>query len=68
MTDLDLYKGSNLVMGMYAIERPYPKVDVGQIWKQYLKLLKTMHTSENLNIVLTRTLTDADSKYWVVTY
>ena len=28
-------------MGMYAIERSYPKVGVGQIWKQYLKQLKT---------------------------
>ena len=27
-------------MGVYAIERSYPKVDVGQIWKQYLKQLK----------------------------
>ena len=36
-TDFDLHKGSNLGMGVYAIERSYPKVDVGQIWKQYLK-------------------------------
>ena len=28
-TDLDLYKGSNLEMGVYAIERAYPKVGVG---------------------------------------
>ena len=28
-------------MGVYAIERSYPKVGVGQIWKQYLKQLKT---------------------------
>ena len=27
-------------MGVYAIERYYPKVGVGQIWKQYLKQLK----------------------------
>ena len=27
-------------MGVYAIERSYPKVGVGQIWKQYLKQLK----------------------------
>ena len=39
-TDLDRYKWSNLVMRVYAIERSYPKVDVGQIWKQYLKQLK----------------------------
>ena len=38
-TDLDLHNGSNLGMGVYAIERPYPKVGVGQIWKQYLKQL-----------------------------
>ena len=41
-TDLDLYKGPNWGMvvvegeGVYAIERSYPKVGVGQIWKQYL--------------------------------
>ena len=72
-TDLDLHKGSNLGMGMYAIERSYPKVGVSQIWKQYPKQLKTMHTFENLNIVLTRTrmptrtLTDADANNWVST-
>ena len=36
-TDLDLYRGSNLAIGMYAIKRSYPKVGVSQIWKQYLK-------------------------------
>ena len=30
-TDLDLYKGSNLGMGVYVIERSYPKVGVCQI-------------------------------------
>ena len=30
-TDLDLHKGSNLGMMVYAIERSYPKVGVGQI-------------------------------------
>ena len=54
-TDLDLHKRSNLGLGMYAIERSYPKVGVGQLWKQYLKQLKTMHTFENLNTVLTQT-------------
>ena len=39
-TDLDLHKGSNLGKRVYAIERTYPKVGVGQIWKQYLKQLK----------------------------
>ena len=36
-TDLGLYRGSNLGMGVYAIEKSYPKVGVGQIGKQYLK-------------------------------
>ena len=39
-TDLDLHKEPILGMGMYAIERSYPKVGVGQMWKQYLKQLK----------------------------
>ena len=56
-TDLDLHKGSNLGMGVYAIERSYPKVGVGQIWKQYLKQLKNYAHLWNLNIVLTRTPT-----------
>ena len=30
-TNLDLHKGSNLGMVVYAIKRPYPKVGVGQI-------------------------------------
>ena len=30
-TDLDLHKESILGMGMYAIERSYPKAGVGQI-------------------------------------
>ena len=30
-TDFDLYKGSNLGMGVYAIERASPKVGVDQI-------------------------------------
>ena len=34
--DNDLYIGPNFEMGVYAIERSYPKVGVGQIWKQYL--------------------------------
>ena len=29
--DLDLHKGSNLERRVYAIERSYPKVCVGQI-------------------------------------
>ena len=39
-TDLDLHKGSNLGMGVYAIESSYPKVGVGQIWKHNLEQLK----------------------------
>ena len=39
-TDLDPHKQSKLGMGVYAIERSYPMVGVGQIWKQYLKQLK----------------------------
>ena len=42
-TDLDLYKVSNLGMGVYAIERSYPKVGVGQIRKQDLKQLNYAH-------------------------
>ena len=30
-TDLYLHKGSNLGMGVYAIEMSYPKLGVGQI-------------------------------------
>ena len=37
---LDLHKGSNLGMGVYAIERSDPKIGIGQIWKQYLKQFK----------------------------
>ena len=36
-TDLNLYKGSNFEIGVYSIEWSYPKVGIGQIWKQYLK-------------------------------
>ena len=32
-----LYKGPSLGMGVYAIERSYPKVGVSQIYKQYYK-------------------------------
>ena len=52
-------------MGVYAIERSYPKVGAGQIWKQYLKQLKkTMHTFENLNIVLMWTTTPLQMPGW----
>ena len=36
-TCLDLYSGTNLGMGVYAVERSYPKVGIGQIWNQYFK-------------------------------
>ena len=42
-TDLDLHKGSNLGMGVNAIERSYPKVGGGQIWKQSLKQFNYAH-------------------------
>ena len=38
--DIDLHKGFNLGKRVYANERSYYKVGVGQIWKQYLKQLK----------------------------
>ena len=43
MTKLELtltYLKGLTGMGVYAIERSYPEVGVGQIWKQYLKQLK----------------------------
>ena len=72
--DIDLHKGFNLGMRVYANERSYYKVGVGQIWKQYLKQLKQyahLWKLKNLNIVLTRTLmwtrmlTDTDVNNWV---
>ena len=30
-TDFDLHKGSDFGMGVYAVERSYPEVGVGQI-------------------------------------
>ena len=48
-TDLDLHKGSNWGLKVYAVERTCPEVGVGQIWKQNLEQLKkTMHTFENV--------------------
>ena len=63
-TDLDLHKWSNLGMGLYAIERSYPKVGVGQIWKQYLKQLKNYAHLLNIVRTRTRTPTDADTNDW----
>ena len=68
-TDLDLHKWSNLKMVVHVIERSYPEVAVDQIWKQHVQQLKTMHTFENLNIVLTRTRTPTDvgANDWMTT-
>ena len=70
-TDLDLHKGSNLGMGVYAIERSYHKVGVVQIWKQYLKQLKNYAYLWKLkhcaNATPTPTPTDADANDWVTT-
>ena len=61
-TDLDLHKG----MGVYAIERSYPKVGVGQIWKQYLKQLKNYaHLWKLKHCAYTDA--DADANDWVTT-
>ena len=37
---------------MCAIERAYPKVDMGQILKQYLDYLAVTNTFQNLNAEL----------------
>ena len=63
-TDFDLHKESILGMGMYmyAIERSYPKVSVGQIWKQYLKQLKNY-----AHIWKLKHCANADAAAWVTT-
>ena len=67
-TDLDLRKGTNLGMGVYAIERSYPKVGVGQIWKQYLKRLKNYAHFWKLKYCgNTDGDADADTNDWVTT-
>ena len=63
-TDLDLHKGSNLGMGVYANERSYPKVGVGQIWKQYHKQLKNYTHLWKLKHWANE---DADANDWVTT-
>ena len=71
-TDLDLHKGSILGMGVYAIERSYPKVGVGQIWKQYLEQLKNyahlwkLKHCANANADLDADA-DANANNWVTT-
>ena len=63
-TDLDLNKESIFGMGMYVIERSYPKVGVGQIWKQYLKQLKKYAHIWKLKHCAN---VDADANAWVTT-
>ena len=63
-TDLDLYKKSISGMGVYAIERSYPKVGVGQIWKQYLKQLKKYAHIWKLKHCANA---DTDTNAWVTT-
>ena len=65
-TDLDLYKKSILGMGVYAIERSYPKEGVGQIWKQYLKQLKNYAHIWKLKHCANADV-DADANAWVTT-
>ena len=69
-SDLDLHKVSILGMGMYAIERSYPKVGVGQIWKQYLKPLKNYAHIWKLKHCANADAdadTDANANAWVTT-
>ena len=66
-TDLDLHKESILSilgMGMYAIERSYPKVGVSQIWNQYLKQLKNYAHIWKLKHCANA---DAEANAWVTT-
>ena len=69
-TDLDLHKKYILGMEGYAIERSFPKVDVGQIWKQYLKQLKSYAYIWKLKYcanVDADADADADVNAWVTT-
>ena len=82
-TDLDLHKGSNggggggWGVGVYAIERSYPKVGVGQRWKQYLKQLKNYahlwklkhcaNADADADTDVDAEPTDADANDWVTT-
>ena len=55
-------------MGVYAIERSYPKVGVGQIWKQYLKQLKHYgHLWKLKHCANVDAYADADANDWVTT-
>ena len=47
--DLDLHNGSNLGMGVYTVERSYPKVGVGQTLKRYLEYFSSYEHFSKLN-------------------
>ena len=67
-TDLDLHKESILRIGVYATERSYPKVGVGQIWRQYLKQLKNYaHIWKLKHCANEDADTDTDANAWVTT-
>ena len=65
-TDLDLHKESTMGMAVYAIEKSYPKVGVGQIWKQYLKQLKNYAHIWKLKHCA-NTDADVDANAWMTT-
>ena len=55
---------------VYATERPYPKVGVGQIWNQYLKQLKNhAHLCKRKHYANADADadTDAEANDWVTT-
>ena len=55
-------------MGVYAIEKSYSKVGVDQIWKQYLKQLKSYaHLWKLKHWANTDAEADADTNNWVTT-
>ena len=62
-TDLDLHKGSNLGMGVHAIERSYLKVGRPNM-KQHLKQLKNY---AHLWKLKHHAKADADANDWVTT-
>ena len=53
-------------MGVYAIERSYHKVGVGQIWKQYLNQLKNYANLWKLKHCANADR-DANANDWVTT-
>ena len=55
-------------MGVYAIERAYPKVGVGQIWKQYLTNLKNyVHLWKFKHCANAEANADTDANDWLTT-